>query len=166
MTTFKVGDKVRVYSWTAPRKLIGIGRIGEVVPFLKGYDGPVACIAVPDHSRRFLRSFGELEMATSERAPMKTIEWITEPKGPGRAVHMFLDAAGERVELLAYDCPHSQGGRMCGFEVYTRLRKGGPFHNQIAAGETQSLDEAKAAALAMVAQPREKWTVLSRSWVA
>jgi hypothetical protein len=97
----------------------------------------------------------------------KTIEWTTEPKGPGRAVHMFVDAGGERVELLAYDCPASHGGpRMCGFEVYARLRKGGPFHDQIAAGEAQSLDDAMAAALAMVAQPREKWTVLPRSWVA
>jgi hypothetical protein len=97
---------------------------------------------------------------------MKPIEWKTEPKGPGRAVHMFLDAGGERVELLAYDCPASHGGpRMCGFEVYGRLRKGGPFHAQLAAGEAQSIDDAMAAARAMVAQPREQWAVLQRSWV-
>ncbi|XUM21008.1 hypothetical protein ACRAVF_26970 [Bradyrhizobium oligotrophicum S58] len=103
---------------------------------------------------------------------MKTIEWKTEPKGPGLAVHMFLDAGGERVELLAYDCPASHGyPRMCGFEVYGRLRTGetarthGPFFEQLAAGEAQSIDEAKAAALAMVAQPRETWANLPRSWV-
>jgi hypothetical protein len=63
MTTFKVGDKVRVYTWTAPRKLVGVGRIGEIVPFLRHYDGPVACISVPNHWGRFLRSFDQLEMA-------------------------------------------------------------------------------------------------------
>jgi hypothetical protein len=62
--TFKTGDNVRVYTWTAPRKLIGIGRIGEIVPWLKGYDGPVACINVRSHSGRFLRSFGELELVS------------------------------------------------------------------------------------------------------
>jgi hypothetical protein len=63
MTTFKQGDKVRVYTWTSPRKLVGVGRISEVVPWMRYYDGPVACINVPDHSGRFLRSFGDLEMA-------------------------------------------------------------------------------------------------------
>lgn len=97
---------------------------------------------------------------------MKQIDWKREPKGPGGAEHIFLDAGGERVELLAYDCPASHGGpRMCGFEVFTRLRKGGPFWDQVAAGEAQSLDEAKAAALAMVAQPRDRWAKLPRSWV-
>lgn len=64
MTTFKVGDKVRVYTWTAPRKLVGVGPIREIVPWLRHYDGPVACIPIPGHSGRFLRSFGELEMDT------------------------------------------------------------------------------------------------------
>lgn len=97
----------------------------------------------------------------------KTVEWTTEPRGPGRAVHMFLDAAGERVELLAYDCPPSHGcPRMCGFEVYVRERKGRPFHRQVAAGETTSLEDAKRATLEMIARPRAAWTVLPRSWVA
>lgn len=97
---------------------------------------------------------------------MKTIEWHREPKGPGIAFHMFLDAGGERVELLAYDCPASHGWqRMCGFEVYTRRRVGGPFHNQVAAGEAGSLDDAKRAAREMVAKPRETWAVQPRSWV-
>lgn len=97
---------------------------------------------------------------------MKTIPWKVEPRGPGQAVHMFLDAGGERVELLAYDSPATPvSPRLCGFEVFTRLRKGGPFWNQVAAGEANSLDEAMAAAQAMVAQPREKWAVLPRSWV-
>jgi hypothetical protein len=97
---------------------------------------------------------------------MKTVEWKTEPKGPGRAVHMFLDAGEERVELLAYDCPASHGGpRMCGYEAFGRLRKGGPFHEQLAAGEARSLEEAMDAAQKMISQPREHWAKLPRSWV-
>jgi hypothetical protein len=97
---------------------------------------------------------------------MKTVEWKTEPKGPGRAVHMFLDAGAERVELLAYDCPASHGGpRMCGYEVFGRLRNDGPFHEQLAAGEARSLEEAMAAARMAVSQPRECWAKLPRSWV-
>jgi hypothetical protein len=97
---------------------------------------------------------------------MKTIEWKTEPKGPGRAVHMFLDAGGGRVELLAYDCPASHGGpRMCGYEVFGRLRNGGPFHEQLAAGEARSLEEAMAATRTAISQPRERWAKLPRSWV-
>lgn len=96
----------------------------------------------------------------------RQIHWTPEPKGPGHALHKFVDAGGERVELLAYDCPASQGGpRMCGFEVYRRLRKRGPFHDQIAAGEAKTIEDAMDAAQAMVAQPREQWTVLPRSWV-
>jgi|SRR6516225_5217689 hypothetical protein len=98
----------------------------------------------------------------------KSIDWKREPKGPGNnAFHMFLDAGGERVELLAYDCPASHGNpRMCGFEVFGRLRKGvGPFWNQLAAGEASSLEEAMRAAREMVAKPREKWAKLPRSWV-
>lgn len=96
---------------------------------------------------------------------MKTISWTSEPKGPGRAMHMFLDAGGERVELLAYDCPASHGCVcMCGFEVYTRLRSGGPFHNQVAAGEAESLIAAMRASLTMVALPRDQWRVQPRSW--
>jgi hypothetical protein len=98
---------------------------------------------------------------------MKTIEWKPEPKGPGMAVHMFLDAHGARVEILAYDCPASDGWtRICGFEVFGRLRKNGPFHEQLAAGEAASLAEAQEAALAMVAKPRSEWAKLPRSWVA
>jgi hypothetical protein len=98
---------------------------------------------------------------------MKTIGWKREPKGPGpRAQHMFLDAHNERVEILVYDCPPFKGhGRMCGFEIFGRKRRKGPFHKQIAAGEASSVDEAKDAALRMIALPREKWTVLPRSWV-
>ena len=97
---------------------------------------------------------------------MKTIRWKPEPKGPGRAVHKFLDAGGERVELLAFDCPAGPGWpRMCGFEVYRRLRKDGPFWDQMAAGEATNLDEAMSAAEAMVAKPREAWAELPRSWV-
>jgi hypothetical protein len=51
---------------------------------------------------------------------MKTINWKREPKGPGAAAeHLFLDAQGERVEILVYDCPPFKiHGRMCGFEVF------------------------------------------------
>jgi hypothetical protein len=86
---------------------------------------------------------------------MRTAAWRREPRGPGAAWHMFADAHGERVELLVYDCPASRSGpRMCGFEIFTRLRSGGPFHNQVAAGEAESVEGAKAAALKMVSQPR------------
>lgn len=95
---------------------------------------------------------------------MKTIGWKPEPKGPGRAFHTFLDAHGERVELLAYDCPPSSGfQRMCGFEVYGRV--GRKFHEQVAAGEADSLDAAMRAAEEMVARRRSEWSVLPRSWV-
>jgi hypothetical protein len=97
---------------------------------------------------------------------MKKVQWKTEPKGPGRAVHMFLDAGEERVELLAYDCPSSHGRpRMCGYEVFGRLRNGGPFHQQLAAGEARSLEEAMAAAQKMISQTRGSWAKLPRSWV-
>jgi hypothetical protein len=99
-------------------------------------------------------------------AIMKTVKWKREPKGPGYyALHMFLDAGGERVELLVYDvaasnfCP-----RICGFEIFGRLRRNGPFHNQIGAGEADSLEAAMKAALTMASQPREMWAVLPRSW--
>lgn len=94
---------------------------------------------------------------------MKTIDWQHEPKGPGQsAVHMFIDAGGERVELLAYDVPASKfHPRLCGFEVFGRIRDGGPFHEQLAAGESQNLDDAKRDALAMVERPRALWTKLS-----
>ena len=97
----------------------------------------------------------------------KTVKWRPEPKGPGRAFHMFLDAGGERVELLVYDCPASHAGpRMCGFEVYTRQRKGRPYHNQVGAGECETLEAAMRAALEMVMlKPRQEWAVLPRSWV-
>lgn len=89
---------------------------------------------------------------------MKTIGWKREPKGPGLAFHMFLDASGERVELLAYDIPPSNGSsRICGFEVFGRLRKGGPFHEQLAIGEADNLREAMRAALEMASRPRKHW---------
>lgn len=98
---------------------------------------------------------------------MKTIAWRHEPKGPGNAYHTFLDAGGTRVEILTYDCQTNNGGqRMCGFEVYGRLRKGGSFWDQLAAGEASNLDEAMSAGLAMVAKPRDQWAILPRSWVA
>ena len=97
---------------------------------------------------------------------MKAVGWETEPKGPGKAVHMLLDAGGERVELLAYDCPAGHGHpRMCGFEVFGRRRKRGPFHEQLAAGEAETLEEPMEAAQAMVAQPRHTWSKLPRSWL-
>lgn len=64
---FEVGNTVRVLTWNPPRKLIGVGRISEIVPWLKGYDGPVACVNVPGHSGRFLRSFDELETVDQDR---------------------------------------------------------------------------------------------------
>jgi hypothetical protein len=80
---------------------------------------------------------------------------------------MFLDAAGERVELLAYDIPPGNGyPRICGFEVFGRLRKGGPFHEQLAAGEADTLEEAMRAALEMVSRPRGRWAKLPRSLLA
>lgn len=98
---------------------------------------------------------------------MRTVSWRREPKGPGAAWHMFTDAEGERVEILAYDCPASGSfARMCGFEIFTRARPGGPFHNQVGAGETENLEAAKAAALDMISKPRTAWTKLPRSWVA
>lgn len=98
---------------------------------------------------------------------MKTVAWKREPKGPGIAYHMFMDAGGLRVELLAYDCPASSGGgRMCGFEIYAPYRVGGPFWDQLAAGEAENIEAAKAAAIKMAGKPREMWTVLPRSWVA
>lgn len=96
---------------------------------------------------------------------MKTVKWKREPKGPGSAFHMFLDAGGERIELLAYDCGSSYDPRICGFEIYGRLRRNGPFHNQIGAGEADSLEAAMNAALMMASQPRKTWAVLPRSWV-
>lgn len=80
-------------------------------------------------------------------------------------MHMFIDAHGERVELLAYDCPATPSfQRICGFEVYGRI--GGKFHDQIAAGEADSLKAAMLAAEEMIAKPRGEWSVLPRSWVA
>jgi hypothetical protein len=97
---------------------------------------------------------------------MKTINWRHEPKGPGRfAEHMFLDAGGERVERLVYDDITPDQPRLCGFEVFGRLKEGGPFWEQLAAGECNNIDAAKAAALAMVARPRSEWSILPRSWV-
>jgi hypothetical protein len=59
LKTFKRLDTVRVYTWTAPRKFIGEGKINEVIPWVKGYDGPVACIVIPGHSGRYLRDGGD-----------------------------------------------------------------------------------------------------------
>lgn len=33
----------------------------------------------------------------TQRASMKTIPWRWEPKGPGLARHMFMDAGGEAI---------------------------------------------------------------------
>jgi hypothetical protein len=78
---------------------------------------------------------------------------------------MFKDAGGERVELLAYDCPASHGSpRMCGFEIFARNRRG-RFHDQVGAGETASLEAAMRAAVEMVSKPRDQWAKLPRSWV-
>jgi len=53
---------------------------------------------------------------------------------------------------------------MCGFEVNARDYRGRYFE-QVAAGEADSIEEAKAAALEMIARPLNKWAVLPRSWV-
>lgn len=91
---------------------------------------------------------------------MKTIAWKREPKGPGNAVHMFMDdAAGERVELLAYDCPAcSLGPRMCGFEIYAAPK----YLELVGGGEAASLDAAMRMALEMASGPRAAWTFLPR----
>lgn len=96
---------------------------------------------------------------------MKTIGWKSEPKGPGAAVHTFLDAGGERVELLAFDVPPFAGNRrIIGFEVYGRLRKGGPFHELLANGEADTRSNAMRAALEMVSRPRAYWELLPGRW--
>ena len=89
---------------------------------------------------------------------MKSIGWRQEPKGPGQAFHMFKDAGGERVELLVHDCPASAAGpRMCGFEIYGRSKKNGPFDRQLASGNADNLEGAMLAAITMAMQPRETW---------
>lgn len=99
---------------------------------------------------------------------MKTIPWRREPKGPGRnAQQMFLDAGGERVELLAFDVPATPDcGRMCAFEVFAREKPNSKyFYKLLADGEASDLAAAQAAALEMVARPREQWaTIDKRSW--
>lgn len=93
--------------------------------------------------------------ATTLPAPI----WRREPKGPGRAFHMFKDAGGEQIELLVYDCPaDSFGPRMCGFEIFARTRRGGPFHKQVASGDADSLEEAIRAVVSMSARPRAEWS--------
>ncbi len=78
---------------------------------------------------------------------------------------MFIDAGGERVELLAYDVPASRfHPRLCGFEVFGRIRDGGSFDEQLASGESQSLEDAKRDARVMVARPRALWTKLPPPW--
>lgn len=93
------------------------------------------------------------------------VEWKPRLKGPGRALHAFVDdAAGERVELLAYDCPANQSGpRTFGFEIYGRTYDRGPFHDQLARVETDSLEEAMHAATEMAAKPRNAWVRAFRS---
>jgi len=116
---------------------------------------PVEALAITDDGRKVLYP---------PMKPRKTISWRRERKGPGTAVHMFTDAANERVELLAYDCPASEGNpRMCGFEIFVRDYRG-MFHDQVGAGEAENLEAAKAAALAMIALPRDEWAILPRSW--
>ena len=99
---------------------------------------------------------------------MKTVTWAPEPKGPGRnAVHMFIDTDAGRVELLAYDLPaDGHFVQLYGFEIYGRRRERGPFHEQLASGDATSLEEAKAKALAMAAQPKATWTKLPPPAVA
>ena len=71
---------------------------------------------------------------------------------------MFKDAGGERVELLVYDVPADKlGPRMCGFEVFARTRRGGPFQQQVAAGEAETLEQAVAAVVLMVSRPCAEW---------
>jgi len=87
------------------------------------------------------------------------VEWKPRPKGPGQAFHAFSeDAAGERVELLAYDFPANQlGPRMCAFEIYGRTYPAGSFHDQLARVETGSLEEAMHAATEMAAKSGNSW---------
>ena len=58
----EVGDEVTVFSLSdrATRFVIGKGVIDEIVPTIKGYDGPVACIRIPGMSGRWLRSENDL----------------------------------------------------------------------------------------------------------
>jgi hypothetical protein len=65
----------------------------------EGLDRPIETLGITEAGRALLRP---------PLKPRKTIPWHREPKGPGDAVHMFIDAGGERVELLAYGC----GGRV------------------------------------------------------
>ena len=117
---------------------------------------PVEAFAITDAGRAVL--YPPLK-------PRKTTPWRRVPKGPGMAVHMFTDASNERVELLAYDRPAFQGHpSMCGFEILVRDYRG-MFHDQVGAGEAADLEAAKAAALAMIALPRDKWSICPRSWV-
>ena len=116
---------------------------------------PAEALAITDAGRKVL--YPPLK-------PRKTIPWRRERKASATAVHMFTDAANERVELLAYDRPEFDGyPRMCGFEIFVRDYRG-MFHDQVGAGEAENLEAAKAAALAMIALPRDQWAILPRSW--
>lgn len=106
----------------------------------------------------------------ARRPPLKKLRmigWKTEPRGPGTAERLWLDLEGERFELLAYTfLASSTPRRLCsGFEIFGRDYRG-RFFDQVAAGEAQSLAEAKAAAEAMAKLPREQWRIEVRSWVS
>ena len=98
--------------------------------------------------------------------------WKHEPKGPGRAERMFVDAGGERVELLAFATSDADGP-MIGFEIHGRDRRrdgtiktGGPFWHLLARGDAPTFEAAKEAALAMAAHPRAEWEKPRPAWIA
>jgi hypothetical protein len=130
--SFPVMDRPRV------EELISRGLLEVIKAPVKrdSLDRPIETLGITEAGRGLLHPPMKLR---------KAIPWRREPKGPGFAEHVFTDAGGERVELLVYDCPPSAGGaRMCGFEIYARNYRGRYFE-QVAAGEADSIEEAKAA---------------------
>jgi hypothetical protein len=94
--------------------------------------------------------------------PGKVTRWCREPKGPGRAVHMFRDAHGERVELLAFDSHPPSGARMAGFDIHAQDYRG-EYRRRVVAGEAATLEDVMKAAVLMVSCLRDQWQILPRS---
>jgi hypothetical protein len=82
--------------------------------------------------------------------------WKPEPRGPGRAEHLFVVVDGERFELLAYTYDTRENRLASGFEIFARDNRG-RYVDQVAMGEAGSLDQSKALAEAMVRRPRSQW---------
>jgi hypothetical protein len=83
--------------------------------------------------------------------------WKPEPRGPGKAEHMFVVVDGERFELLAYTYDAGENRLASGFEIFANDSRGRYF-DQVAVGEAGSLGESKALAEAMVRRPRSQWS--------